>query len=304
MKIALVNATKVNRALQSLLHNMDRFFHSLLEKKNYEELLKEHLDLYVETIVNKKYNLLKTSDNFYIYKNDIKQLLRQMKEEQSRLTACKNKRMAEGYSEEEVEEEILSCMDGMERGIANMEKRIAHIDNEHGKYVRATVSRLEYLLSNDENSKGNIVKLLHQMSQESAEEIYEKTAGIVQIHDISMLSYDAFYKKRGRRRSFQETIEAKEETMTELSKEEILKLNHNRARYGKSQIKEFIERRMDKGVFDTADADIKTEEEFELLILSYDFSVRKQSPYKVEKIEETKINNGRFTYPRIRFEKK
>ncbi|MGB4661899.1 MAG: Wadjet anti-phage system protein JetA family protein, partial [Mobilitalea sp.] len=75
LRAARVNTVRLNRSLQDMLHNMDQFFGALLEKNNYEELLEEHLGVYVETIVNKKYRLLKTSDNFYIYKNDIKQLL-------------------------------------------------------------------------------------------------------------------------------------------------------------------------------------------------------------------------------------
>ena len=69
LKAAMINTTRLNRALQDMLHNMDQFFGALLEKNNYEDLLSEHLNVYVDTIVNKKYSLLKTSDNFYIYKN-------------------------------------------------------------------------------------------------------------------------------------------------------------------------------------------------------------------------------------------
>ena len=70
LRTALVNTRKLNRALQDMLHNMDRFFARLLEKQNYGELLREHLKGYVEEVVERKYHILKTSDNFYIYKTD------------------------------------------------------------------------------------------------------------------------------------------------------------------------------------------------------------------------------------------
>ncbi|MEI3525898.1 MAG: Wadjet anti-phage system protein JetA family protein [Eubacteriales bacterium] len=60
---------------------MDTFFERLLEQKNYKNLLKEHLDGFVETAVQQKYHILKTSDNFYIYKTDIKRCLRELREE-------------------------------------------------------------------------------------------------------------------------------------------------------------------------------------------------------------------------------
>ena len=76
LKTALVNTKKLNKALQDMLHNMDKFFERLLNKQSYDELLKEHLEGYVEEVVRRKYHILKTSDNFYIYKMDIKHLLK------------------------------------------------------------------------------------------------------------------------------------------------------------------------------------------------------------------------------------
>ena len=43
---------------------MDTFFGNLLAQKDYAQLLKDHLEGYVQEIVNKKYHILKTSDNF------------------------------------------------------------------------------------------------------------------------------------------------------------------------------------------------------------------------------------------------
>ena len=81
LKTALVNTKKLNKALQDMLHNMDHFFSRLLKQKSYEEVLAEHLEGYVEEIVEKKYHILKTNDNFYLYKNDIKRCLREMRED-------------------------------------------------------------------------------------------------------------------------------------------------------------------------------------------------------------------------------
>ena len=66
LNTALVNTRRLNKTLQDMLHNMDKFFTSLLDQKFYGELLREHLDGYVEEIVKKKYHILKTSDNFYL----------------------------------------------------------------------------------------------------------------------------------------------------------------------------------------------------------------------------------------------
>ncbi len=72
LRTALVNTRRLNKALQDMLHNMNKFFAKLWNSRFLQwDLLREHLDSYVEEIVWKKYHILKTSDNFYIYKMDI-----------------------------------------------------------------------------------------------------------------------------------------------------------------------------------------------------------------------------------------
>lgn len=303
LKAAKINTTKLNRSLQDMLHNMDHFFGALLEKNSYEDLLLEHLNVYVETIVNKKYSLLKTSDNFYIYKNDIKKLLRAIAEDENRLKYLKQKLMAEGKKEDEIENEYTDLLYEIERGIINMEKRISHIDTEHSKYIRATVSRLEYLLSSDDSVQGNVVTLLNLMSGSKEIDLYPQLASAILINDPTIITTDSLYKKRGKRKVFEETVEVEEETEEELSKEDILRINRNKNRFSIAQIEDFILSKMKDGSFRTRDYEIKTEEEFELLILAYDYSIRKSSPFHVVPGEKGSITSGGFTYPDMIFEK-
>jgi hypothetical protein len=303
LKSALINTTRLNRALQDMLHNMDQFFGALLEKNNYEELLLEHLNVYVETIVNKKYNLLKTSDNFYIYKNDIKKLLRTISDDENRLMFLKHKTMAEGKKEEDIENEFTDILYEIDRGILNMEKRIAHIDTEHSKYIRATVSRLEYLLSSDDSLQGNVITLLNLMSQEKSNHLFSQVASSVLMNDPTVISADSLYKKRGKRKVFEDTVEAETETEEELSKDDILRINRNKNRYSKAQIESFILSSMDEGIYRTKDHEIRTDEEFELLILAYDYSIRRNSPFHLVPGARGKISNGKYTYPDLIFEK-
>ncbi len=303
LKAAMVNTTRLNRSLQDMLHSMDQFFGALLEKNNYEDLLLEHLNGYVETIVNKKYSLLKTSDNFYIYKNDIKKLLRAIGEDENRLRLLKTKMMVEGKKEEDIENEFVDLLYDIERGIVNMEKRISHIDTEHSKYIRATVSRLEYLLSSDDSLQGNVIALLNLLSGRNDNELYSQVSATILVNDPTIISTDSFYKKRGKRRQFEETVEAEQETEEELTKEDILRINRNKSRYNKAQIEGYIIDKMEAGSFRTKDYVIHSDEEFELLILAYDYSIRKNSPFHVVPGENGLIRSGKYSYPDMIFEK-
>ena len=300
LRTAMFNTSNLNRALQDMLHNMDKFFEALLQKDNYENLLEEHLFGYVTSIVDKKYGLLKTSDNFYIYKNDIKKLLRAIEEDDERLKQLKEKMVKEGTSEEDAQYEIYDIIGAVERGVANMERRIAYIDAEHTKYIRATVRRLEYLLSSDENMSGQIVSLLNAITPENREEILEKVADAVRIHDNTVLTKELMYKKRGKRIPFEETVQALEEPK-ELTKEEILLANRKKTRYSKEQIEGFVSSRMVDGMYATKNQPITSDEEFELLILAYDYSLRKKSNFTVEVLETTILKNGGYSYPNLIF---
>jgi hypothetical protein len=303
LKTAMINTAKLNRALQDMLHNMDKFFETLLKQESYEELLQEHLNGYVDNIVNKKYALLKTGDNFYIYKNDIKTLLRKIREDEERQILLKRKMMASGSGKtgEEVEQEMFEILDHVERGIANMEKRIARIDSEHSKYVRATVRRLEYMLNNDDNVKGNVVKLLGMMNERRKDKLLDKIAGAIRINDFTIISENSMYKKRGKRKTFEDTIQMEEQTERDLTAEEILRMNQSKSRYSTTQIEAFVLDKMRNGNFSTDDYPITTEEDFELLILAYDHSIRRKSPYEVKGGSQDIIVNGKYSYPRLTF---
>ena len=303
LKTARYNTSNLNRALQNMLHNMDKFFESLLQQDRYENLLEDHLYGYVEAIVDKKYGLLKTSDNFYIYKNDIKKLLKDITEDEERLYILKQKMLLEGKVEEDVDQEIDEIIESVERGISNMERRIAHIDREHSRYVRATVRRLEYLLNHDDNMTGNMIKLLNLMKERPKEDILNQVAAATNLHDHTILSEHLLYKKRGKNKKFEETL-VKESVADELTREEILRLNQKKLRFTKDQIESFITSNITNGVYRMKDHPIETDEQFQLLILAYDYSLRKKSPFQVISDEDTYIEHNGYTYPDLRFQSK
>jgi len=300
------NATKLNRSLQNMLHNMDRFFESLLEKTTYEEVLSEHLDVFVETEINRKYGLLKTSDNFYKYKNDIKDLLYLLQQDNSRLYLLKRKILAENPNRtaEDIEVEFHDLIYEIDRSITNIEKRIANIDAEHSKYIRVTVSRMEYLLSRDQNLKGNLVTLLNMMSEQKSDRITGRITDKIQLNDFAINTEDAFYKKRLKKNSVEELDEPEENIDEDLSREEILKANKSKARFNKAQIEGFVLSRMKEGIYQISDHPITSKSEFELLILAFDYSHRVKSPFEVVRDNDEMIVKGEFRYPNAVFKLK
>ena len=298
LRTALVNTRRLNKALQDMLHNMDKFFSRLLEQNFYGDLLREHLDGYVEEIVNKKYHILKTSDNFYIYKNDIKQCLKEIRDDEEWIENVRARSKAMG----DTGDDVLDLLELIERGLDDIEHRIANMDSEHTKYVRATVTRLNYLLSGESDTKGLVVQLLNRMSAspERTEEMIQMTGTKMNLSLLEILSEKSLYKRKKPRKDFISQM-APDETLEDLDREDVLKFNRIQVRYSKKQIEEFIEEHMENEIMDVSQMEITNEEDFEKLILAYDYSTRKNSRYMVLEEESGMVENGTYRYPALKF---
>ena len=306
LKTALINTRRLNKTLQDMLHNMDKFFGSLLEQKAYGDLLKEHLDGYVEEIVRKKYHILKTSDNFYLYKADIKKWLGQMRQDVSwLLQVCERNKKLRGLDIQA--EDLIKQLDLIERGFDDIEHRIINMDKEHIRYVRATVTRLHYLLNREDNMKGLVIQVLNHLSQTEGREEQDREAqhigALMNLSQMTVISEKSLYKRRRLKTDFVESLKDEEET-AELSGEDILRLNKVHNRYTRQQVNAFILERMEGGRLEVTRDMIGSREDFEKLVLAYDHSTRKDSPFKVREEEAEMVDNGKYRYPRLVFERR
>ena len=308
LKTALYNTRRLNKSLQDMLHNMDRFFDSLLQQQFYGDLLKDHLEGYVEEIIHRKYHILKTSDNFYIYKNDIKQWIRQMQQDYDwmmGLAQREGQARADRQKETDIQE-ILDILERIDRGFDDIERRIANMDREHMKYVKATVARLNYLLNQEGSMQGMVVQILNQISRrEQPEEDLKKVAEQINLSGFQTLNEKSLYRRRAPKKNFIENLQPQAE-QKELSKEDNLRLNQIHHRKSRQQVEEFLELHADpQGTIQITEDTVKSDEDFEKLILAYDYAGKKNSKYRLlpnqgEKEPKT-ADNGRYCYPRLTF---
>ena len=296
LKTAMVNTRRLNKALQDMLHNMDQFFDRLLKQKSYGDILSEHLEGYVEEIVKKKYHILKTNDNFYLYKMDIKKCLKEMREDSVWLERVQAKAEAEEINQEDV----LDMLDTIERGFDDIEHRISNMDKEHSKYIRATVTRMNYMLNGESDMKGLMIQLLKHLEDGSkSEKRLQDVGNRMNLSSFEILSEKSLYKRR-KRKDFASGMEAEEENK-ELSREDVLKMNKIQTRYTRQEIEEFLEQYMKEDHLDVKDISIEDDEDFEKLILAYVYCTRRDSKYKVLERDDKQLDNGRYRYPALTF---
>lgn len=121
----------------------------------------------------KKYlNTEELMDNFYVYKTDIKECLRQMRDDEEWIEKIRERARATG----DTGEDVLELLDMIERGF-EISSTDFQYGKEHSKYVRATVTRLNYLLSGESDTKGLVIQLLNRMSEDDYEEVIPKDGG-------------------------------------------------------------------------------------------------------------------------------
>lgn len=296
MNTAYVNTKRLNKILQDMLHNMDKFFASLLEQRAYGDLLKEHLEGYVEEIVKKKYHILKTSDNFYLYKNDIKHWIGAMREDMEWLEGLSRKSRGKTTPGDIVEK-----LDLIERGFDHIEHRIANMDKEHSRYIRATVTRLNYLLNQEDNMKSLVIQLLNHLSEAGdQDEKIKKVGACMNLSQVNLISGKSLFKKRKNRAVFKDNL-FKEEEQEELTMEEVLNLNRVKNRFSRTEIEGYMKAQEKQGRIEVSEVTVQSDEEFEKLILAYDYATRRKSLYRVEDDETEIIDNGRYRYPKLVF---
>lgn len=200
-------------------------------------------------------------------------------------------------------EEILDILERIDRGFDDIERRIANMDREHMKYVKATVVRLNYLLNQEGSMQGMVVQILNQIAtRQKPEEDLKKMAEQINLSGFQALNEKSLYRRRAPKKNFIENLQPQAE-QKELSKEDILKLNQIHHRYSRQQVEEFLELHADaQGTIQITEDTVKSDEDFEKLILAYDYAGKKNSKYRLLPNQEAKsADNGRYCYPKLTF---
>ncbi|MNY27794.1 hypothetical protein D3C86_1617260 [compost metagenome] len=148
------------------------------------------------------------------------------------------------------------------------------------------------------------MQLLNHLSEAKDDDIKILQIGEkMNLSQLTVVTEKSLYKRRKPKRNFIEQLEPDIEN-AELSKDEILQLNKIKNRYSKKEIEAFISERMLDGQMLVSSDTVQSDEEFEKLVLAYDYSTRRDSLFKLLEQESEMIDNGRYKYPKLVFVRK
>lgn len=149
--------------------------------------------------------------------------------------------------------------------------------------------------------KGLVIQLLNRLSANNGDEDMIQAVGSrMNLSQTGLLSEEALYKQRRPRTDFVKQLPDEKE-LPELSEEEILNYNKVKNRYSRREIEDFIQDHMENGTMKVDQNTVSSDEDFEKLILAYDYSTRTKSRYKAVESDAKPIKNGPYTYPEFQF---
>ena len=242
-----------------------------------------------------------TRDSVPRYKSPIRDMLNDILADKERLEntiniASKNSKYK---SREEAEDDILNKIRTVLEVYENIDSTMNQIEQKNTDYVRASVKRIQYLLTNDKELKGKLVNILKNSKHEKVLEQMEKEVKLLRQEYISK---DSIYlrssnekRKQGNPIALKETKELDSKTLYDFAKSlENL--------YSNKKINDFMSKKFkDRPFINSNEIELKSVEDLILLILATIKADKSgKSFYYFEDSDEI-INNNGYRIPNIKF---
>lgn len=294
------NTIQLINELKSLYNSLGRFHRKMCNQDNINEAINEHFFEYKEYSDEMIFPRF-TRDSVPRYKSPIRDMLNDILADKERLEntiniASKNSKYK---SREEAEDDILNKIRTVLEVYENIDSTMNQIEQKNTDYVRASVNRIQYLLTNDKELKGKLVSILKNSKHEKVLEQMEKEVKLLRQEYISK---DSIYlrnsndkRKQGNPIALKETKELDSKTLYDFAKSlENL--------YSNKKINDFMSKNFkDRPFINSNEIELKSVEDLILLILATIKADKSgKSFYYFEDSDEI-INNNGYRIPNIKF---
>lgn len=271
----LYNALQTSKRLGQLLSNMQdgmrSYFDELSNKKNFigiQEVLVEEIN----NSDSKRYAILTTTDSFYRYKEEIKELISQilMENDLQRMELEKKREESAADSGNARNERAMEqCIDAarivsqVDREFDLIEKKYNHLIEQKTVFAKRALARIHYIIQGNNLDADNIDKLItilgrSKKSEEICAALQEKIKFSAPFKNISD---NSIYIKRGKTESVFAPIAKQEVAVIEEMTDFVPK-----PLYTHRQLQDFKTKNMHKGVFRTTEQTVQSVEDLEKLL--------------------------------------
>lgn len=301
--VAYNNTIDLIDELKTLYNSLGRYHKKMCNKETINEIVKEHFLDYKEYSDEMIYPLI-TRDSIPRYKGPIKEMLKDILSNQELLQNITidqvNKKRYQ--DKEQAQEDILTKIRTVLEIYEKLDLTMQQIENKNNDYVRASVQRINYLLTSDKELKGKLIKIIKNIENQA---MAEKIQQVTNLTKVQYLCSDSLYirsKQSDKKQGKPEAI-----TKIDLNNAEAMKnLSQTiQKQYSNKQIEEYMKKQF-KGrpYIDSKEIELKTTEDLILLILA---TIRADNSNKMSyyiKDSNEKIENNGYFIPNIKFIKR
>lgn len=287
------NTMKLVNSLKSLHHNLGRYYRKITELEGVNQILIEHFENYKEYI-DKIYHPLKTDDPVNMFKVPISKMIDKIIGQEDIFDELLLQAIKTGNYENEEKSRIdlINKLFEIQDIYNNINKSISVVDRKHTEYVRATNRKIGYLLTSDKELKGKLINILKNAKNEKVLEKMQKGANIFRQKYLDkgsiFLRSSRAEKKQGKPLEVSEIQMDGEQELSEF-------LEKLKKSYTNEKVDKYMEKIIgDREIITTNDLELKTDEEFILLMLGT--MKEEKSFYKIE-YKNKSIIKGKYKIP-------
>ena len=293
------NTIQLIDELKSVYNSLGRFHRKMCNQDDVNNIISQHFFEYKEYSDEMIFPRF-TRDSVPRYRLPIIELLTEILADEERLqnainVAYSSKRYK---TKEDAENDILNKIRTISEIYENIGTTMNEIETKNNDYVRASVKRIQYLLTNDKELKGKLVNILKNSKNE---QVSDRMIDQLQLSRQEYLSNDSVYirtkntKKQGKSMPVKQSKPIDSRALYDFAKS----LENM---YSNKTINEFMEKNFkNKPFISSSEIELNTTEDLILLILStIKADKSSKSFYYIEDSDET-INNNGYLIPNIKF---
>ncbi|WP_249168616.1 Wadjet anti-phage system protein JetA family protein [Alkaliphilus sp. B6464] len=156
------NTMKLMNGLKTLNSNIKKYIGKITEQKTSEEIMKHHFQDYAQDVIDKGYHRLKTSDNVSKFRPKILERLEEIKRDKDYLQRASQQEVDIERADnlDVAKEKIMGQLNEIIYVFENMDEIISEIDRKNTQYIRASLTRVKYLLNSSNDIEGQINEIL------------------------------------------------------------------------------------------------------------------------------------------------
>lgn len=301
----LENTDLLITALKNLNSNIKHYIDELTKHKTVAEIMDALFNDYITNIVDKAYHRLLTSDNVSKFRPEIVEKLEKKSRSRKYVEiAAKEIAGIREIPEEEGQELVYRYIHEIVEAFRNMDDILAEINQKNTQYQRAAINRARFLLSGDEDVRGQLKEILLGLNEAMNEEHMELGGiyrvkfleGLVRLYSSNVMDAGSLYSPaEGKKEFVPEELEDEEPDLL-LRREKIRRLTEKMQRIlSPEKIEKYVEKQLgDKDQLPASHFPLDHIEDFIKIIYIRLYGQRKNMRYSIEVLEEIETKGYRF----------